>query len=67
MQSDTLDQERELKLRLIELEQISAKALLEISRKLDLILERLAAGELPVRQPPERRSDDWWFNGWRQS
>lgn len=66
MQSDTLDQERELKLRLIELEQISAKALLEISRKLDLILGRLAAGELPVRQP-ERRSDDWWLNGWRRS
>jgi hypothetical protein len=62
MQSDTLAEEREFKLRSIELEQISAKALLEISAKLDKIIDQLTAGESPARHP-----GDWWLNGWRRS
>jgi hypothetical protein len=53
------DSERELQLRALQLEQISAKSLLEIKT---LLVEILA--ELRKNQ---RRADDWWLNGWRQS
>jgi hypothetical protein len=59
----------ELQLRLVQLEQISAKTLLEIKSLLQEILAHLAAGKSPsrtrVRKRQQRQSGDWWRDVWR--
>jgi hypothetical protein len=53
------DEHQQRELRSLQLEQISAKSLLEIKTLLQEILAELRKNR---RQP-----DDWLLNGWRQS